>query len=109
MVLGQDDDLGIRFHFASKEDLIGNEAFMFDDTNKLEDIVLTLKGDINRDGTVSIADVTALVNIILGKAKYPDDADKYDFEAANVNGDQVISIADVTALVNIIQGKDKAN
>ena len=109
MVLGQDDDLGIRFHYANKEDLIGNEAFMFDDTNKLDDIVLTLRGDINRDGIVSIADVTALVNIILGKAKYPDDADKYDFEAANVNGDQVISIADVTALVNIIQGKDKAN
>ena len=109
MVLGQDDDLGIRFHFANKEDLIGNEAFMFDDTNKLDDIVLTLRGDINRDGIVSIADVTALVNIILGKAKYPDDADKYDFEAANVNGDQVISIADVTALVNIILGKDKAN
>jgi hypothetical protein len=26
-----------------------------------------LKGDVNMDGQVSIADVTALVNIILGK------------------------------------------
>jgi len=68
-------------------------------------VMLFLVGDVTRDGIVSIADVTALVNIILGKAKYPNDNDKYDFEAANVNGDEIISIADVTALVNIILGK----
>ncbi len=60
-------------------------------------------GDVNRDGDVTIADVTALVNIILGKAT---EADNYDRKAANVNGDEDITIADVTALVNIILGKD---
>lgn len=60
-------------------------------------------GDVNRDGNVTIADVTALVNIILGKAT---EADNYDMKAANVNGDDDITIADVTALVNIILGKD---
>ena len=60
-------------------------------------------GDVNRDGDVTIADVTALVNIILGKAT---EADNYDMKAANVNGDENITIADVTALVNIILGKD---
>ena len=59
-------------------------------------------GDVNRDGYVTIADVTALVNIILGKAT---EADNYDMKAANVNGDENITIADVTALVNIILGK----
>lgn len=60
-------------------------------------------GDVNGDGSVTIADVTALVNIILGK----DDTKpyKYDHEAANVNGDEGITIADVTALVNIILEK----
>lgn len=65
----------------------------------------TLAGDVNRDGHQTIADVTALVNIILGKAT-PEANPEYDFEAANVNDDDDITIADVTALVNIILGKE---
>ena len=57
------------------------------------------RGDINNDSQVSIADVTSLVNIILGKQ--PD----YKVLVADVNGDKGVSIADVTALVNIILGK----
>lgn len=79
-----------------------NQAFLISSLNPVK---LWLVGDVNRDGSISIADVTALVNIILGKAKYPDDLDKYDFDAANVNQDTQISIADVTKLVNIILGK----
>ena len=62
-----------------------------------------LLGDVNRDGQITIADVTALVNIILGK----DDSEpyQYDHEAADVNQDGDITIADVTALVNLILGK----
>lgn len=63
-----------------------------------------VKGDVNRDRQATIADVTALVNIILGKAVEGDEND-YDFKAANVNEDDHITIADVTALVNIILGK----
>jgi hypothetical protein len=55
-------------------------------------------GDVNSDKTVTIADVTALVNIILGKSESPGDV-------ADVNGDHSVTIADVTALVNIILGK----
>ena len=57
-------------------------------------------GDVNKDGAITIADVTALVNIILGKT-----AD-YDQRLADVNRDNSITIADVTALVNIILGKN---
>lgn len=64
-----------------------------------------LKGDVNMDGQVSIADVTALVNIILGKDNVP--PYQYDHVAANVNEDDTVSIADVTALVNIILGKEE--
>lgn len=60
-----------------------------------------LLGDVNRDGEISIADVTALVNIILGK----DTEEQYDHLAADVNQDGDITIADVTALVNYILGK----
>ena len=55
-------------------------------------------GDVNGDTTVTIADVTALVNIILGKTESPGDV-------ADINGDHSVTIADVTALVNIILGK----
>ncbi len=58
-----------------------------------------LTGDVNGDGQVSIADVTALVNIILGKSS------DYNEAVADVNEDEHITIADVTALVNIILGK----
>ena len=59
-----------------------------------------LKGDVNKDGIVTIADVTALVNIILGKDDGPTPI--YDHGAADVNADDLITIADVTSLVNII-------
>ena len=63
----------------------------------------SLRGDVNRDGYITIADVTALVNIILGKDNVQ--PYKYDHDAADVNEDGPITIADVTALVNIILGK----
>ncbi len=62
-----------------------------------------LLGDVNKDGEITIADVTALVNIILGKDNGPEPL--YNHDAADVNEDGGITIADVTALVNIILGK----
>ncbi|MBR1550946.1 MAG: family 16 glycosylhydrolase [Muribaculaceae bacterium] len=57
-----------------------------------------LTGDVNKDGEISVADITALVNIIL-ENETPAIA---DFPTADVNKDNEISVADVTALVNII-------
>ena len=57
----------------------------------------SLEGDVNNDGNVTIADVTALVNIILG---HPGEG--VNMDAADVNGDGNVTIADVTALVNKI-------
>jgi len=56
-----------------------------------------MKGDVNGDNEVNISDVTALVNIILGKSEKT--------KASDVNGDNEVNISDVTALVNIILGK----
>ena len=57
-------------------------------------------GDVNLDGVITIADVTALVNILLGKP-----IPLYSNKAADVNEDGMKTIADVTALVNVILGK----
>ena len=68
--------------------------------NRPSDVLL---GDVNKDGEITIADVTALVNIILGKDNGPEPL--YNHDAADVNEEGGITIADVTALVNIILGK----
>lgn len=89
-----------------------NQLFADADANGYEpaafsftiEVAAAVPGDVNKDGHVTIADVTALVNIILGKDDGP--TPMYDHDAANVNGDDKVTIADVTALVNIILGKN---
>lgn len=60
------------------------------------------KGDINDDGQQSIADITALVNRLLGKQEQ---SSKLFIPSADVNGDNSTTISDVTELVNILLGK----
>ena len=50
-------------------------------------------GDVNGDGEVSIADVTALVTLVMSSSSN---------ENSDINGDGETSIADVTTLVNMI-------
>ena len=52
-------------------------------------------GDVNHDGHVNIADVTALIDHLLGSGNVCT-------TCANVNGDESINIADVTALIDIL-------
>ena len=54
-----------------------------------------LVGDVNRDGVVNIADVTTLIDHLLGTS-----VSEFDEVAADVNNDGVINIADVTALID---------
>lgn len=61
-----------------------------------------LTGDINDDGQQSIADITALVNRLLGKQEQ---SNKLFIPSADVNDDSSTTIADVTELVNILLGK----
>ena len=56
-----------------------------------------LKGDVNGDGEVNIADVNALIAIILGG-----EADADTLIRADVNENGEINIADVNALMDII-------
>ena len=54
-------------------------------------------GDVNKDGYVTIADATALIDYLLGG-----DDSAIDLVAANVNGDDTVSIADVTTLIDML-------
>ncbi len=54
-------------------------------------------GDVSGDGQVDIADVNAIINIMLGKAEQT--------AAADVTGEGTVDIADVNAVINIMLGK----
>ena len=54
-------------------------------------------GDVNNDGRVSIGDVTALINYLLGG-----DDSNINLANADCNSDNKVSINDVTALINYL-------
>lgn len=55
------------------------------------------KGDVNGDGSVTVVDVTLLVDYILGKEN-----DEFVIGNADVTKDGQVTVTDVTALVDII-------
>lgn len=64
-------------------------------------------GDVNKDGKVSIKDVTALIDVLLGGNPL-DETDTYSPDNANVNGDDDITIKDVTTLIDmLLSGENK--
>lgn len=56
-----------------------------------------LIGDINGDGKVSMADLTLLIDYVLGY-----ELDTFNIEAADIQGDGRISIADVSSLIDMV-------
>lgn len=90
----------IRLRFVAESTSSKTQRINIDNIRMTPYVEPILIGDVNGDKLVSIADVTMLVNIILGKT-----TEGFDTKVADVNGDKQITIADVTALVNIILGK----
>jgi hypothetical protein len=56
-----------------------------------------IPGDLNSDGQVDIADVNAVINMMLGKA--------FPTPVGDVTGDDSVDIADVNAVINMMLGK----
>jgi len=56
-----------------------------------------LKGDVNADGEISVADVNLVIDIILGV-----EVDDETRQRADVNGDGEISVSDVNAIIDLI-------
>lgn len=59
-----------------------------------EDVPVTLRGDVNKDGLINIADVTTLVDLLLNNAEMTPEAD--------CNLDGVLNISDLTALIDYL-------
>ncbi len=81
--------------FSDHWTVAANKAFLVSEDHDV--IKLFLKGDINMDGKVDVADVTTLVDYILERNPSPCDVD-----ACDVNEDTKKDVSDVTTLVDII-------
>ena len=58
-------------------------------------------GDVNKDGVVSISDVSALINALLAGTEDVE-TDHYNPAAAEMNGDSKVTIADVSYLISFL-------
>ena len=84
---------GDQLNFSSSHEmLIGVEP-----PEGWEPPVSFIRGDVNNDGSVTIADVTALIDYLLSN-----DATGINLDAANCNQDEDVTIADVTALIDYL-------
>lgn len=54
-----------------------------------------IQGDVNDDGTVDVADISAIISVMAGTAQYP---------AADVNGDGTVDVADISNVIAIMAG-----
>ena len=79
----------------SVESISGEEDFApYDGIDPGADVLL---GDVNGDGVVNIADVTAMIDYILSG-----NASEINLAACDVNGDNSVNIADVTGIIDFI-------
>ncbi|MBR2239056.1 MAG: dockerin type I repeat-containing protein [Prevotella sp.] len=60
-----------------------------------DDPIPSVPGDVNGDGTVDVADISAIISVMAGTATYP---------AADVNGDNTVDVADISNVISIMAG-----
>ena len=56
----------------------------------------TLPGDVNGDGAVNVADISAVISVMAGTATYGN---------ADVNGDGSVNVADISSIITEMAGK----
>ncbi|MBO7140077.1 MAG: hypothetical protein J6W19_05840 [Prevotella sp.] len=52
-----------------------------------------IQGDVNGDGAVDVADISAVISVMAGTAQYP---------LADVNGDGAVDVADISNIISIM-------
>ena len=59
----------------------------------------TKKGDVNGDGNVDVADISAIITVMAGSP---------DYDKADVNGDGNVDVADISTVITIMAGGEGA-
>ena len=60
--------------------------------------ITTVKGDVNGDGTVDVADISSIISAMAGDTSV-------DEAAADVNGDGTVDVADISTVISIMAGE----
>ncbi|MBR1550693.1 MAG: M6 family metalloprotease domain-containing protein [Muribaculaceae bacterium] len=93
-------EAGATYDFRVKAYPVDEQAAAESEWSNVQTVTLLegyKRGDVNGDGSVDIADLTMLVNILLDE---PVDAGA--MQRAHINDDEGVDIADLTVLVNIL-------
>lgn len=90
------EDSYIAYVYAVSGDLLTTDVYTVV-MHKAEEAIM---GDVNDDKTVDIADINAVVKIILNQEK-----DEKYISRSDLNGDKTIDIVDINAIINIILNK----
>lgn len=64
-------------------------------------------GDLNFDGTVSVADIGAFVLALTRPDQYPEVFPGGDIEAADINGDGLITVSDIGGFVELLTNPEE--
>ena len=93
----------LRVPYASHEAYCDNDKWsQFAHIVSKQDVNPVLVGDVNGDDNVTIIDVTALIDLLLGGGEINN-------PAADVNGDGRVNITDLTALIdNLLSGNSSS-
>ena len=62
---------------------------------KYNGVSSAIQGDVNEDGTIDVADISAVISVMAGTAQYSN---------ADVNGDGSVDVADVSNIISIMAG-----
>ena len=80
----------------------GNSGHSDDEEENPSANTQTIRGDVNHDGSVTMADANMVVNYFL--ATDPSSITNFNVDAADVNGDGSITMADANQIVNMYLG-----
>lgn len=70
----------------------------YDATGFLASVIKTaIKGDVNGDNVVDVADISAIISVMAGTATYAN---------ADVNGDGTTDVADIASVISIMAGQE---
>lgn len=105
--LGTGDVRGVLSRTAVRDSYVDSGDFArwgygkLDVDAAIDDVVRNtlLAGDVNNDGEVNIADILAIINVILNPSEIPDAA---LLIRADVDADAEIHVADINAVIRII-------
>ena len=70
----------------------------------IKEYINIVKGDVNKNGTVTMADVMTLIDYLFDNSVITED---YNLKAGDINGNGAITMADVMTLIDyLFEGGD---